>query len=85
MDGQACLHSHADTRRATVSERCDTPGGQPHGRASLLAQPCGYPTGNGAERTVDVRLAPTVAERRPASGISRLRRAPGTRQRRKTQ
>ena len=45
---------------------CDTPGGQPHRCASLLAQICGYPTGNGAERPVDVRLAPTEAERRPA-------------------
>ena len=28
----------------------------------------GHPTGNGAERPVDVRLAPTEAERRPSSG-----------------
>lgn len=34
------------------------------------ARTSGHPTGNGAERPVDVRLAPTVAERRPSSGIA---------------
>ena len=32
------------------------------------ARTSGHPTGNGAERPVDVRLAPTGAERRPSSG-----------------
>ena len=40
----------------------DKTGGRPHGWASLLAQTRGYPTGNGAERPVGVRLAPTGAE-----------------------
>lgn len=39
----------------------DKPGERTYGWASLFGQTSGHSTGNGAERPVDVRLAPTEA------------------------
>ena len=63
MGKLACTDMRISDGQRTASDVVTSwAGGQPHRWASLLAQICGYPTGNGAERPVDVRLAPTEAE-----------------------